>query len=224
MKVAFQAVLTAIVGLVFLSLVLFLPAGTFDYWQAWLFIVVFTTATMVPSIYLAVKDPAALRRRMHAGPGAETRMTQKIAVTGVFATGIASMVVSALDYRFGWSAVPVWLVIVGDVLVAFGLTMAEFVVVQNSYAAANITVEQGQELVSTGLYGIVRHPMYAGAMIMSVGTPLALASFWGLLTLVPTFLLLAVRILDEEKALAQELPGYRDYMKGVRYRLVPCVW
>lgn len=224
MGIAFRALATSVVGLVFLGLVLFLPAGTFDYWQAWVFIAVFTIATMGPSIYLAVKDPAALRRRMHAGPAAETRMTQKIAITGVFVTGIAGMVVSALDYRLGWSAVPVWLVIIGDVLVAFGLTMAEFVVIQNSYAAANITVEQGQELVSSGLYALVRHPIYVGALIMSGGTPLALASYWGLLTLVPALALLAVRILDEEKALAQELPGYRDYMEGVRYRLLPYVW
>jgi protein-S-isoprenylcysteine O-methyltransferase Ste14 len=224
MKTALQVVATSIVGLVFLGVVLFLPAGTLRYWQAWVFIVVFTVATLVPSVYLAVNDPAALRRRMHAGPAAETRMTQKIAVTGVFAAGIAGMVVSGLDHRFGWSAVPIWLVIVGNVLVAFGLTMAEFVVIQNSYAAANVTVEEGQELVSSGLYSAVRHPMYVGGLIMSVGMPLALGSYWGLLTLVPAVALLAVRILDEEKALAHELPGYRDYMTDVRYRLVPHVW
>ncbi len=224
MKTALQALATSILGLVFLGLVLFLPAGTLNYWQAWVFIGVFTTATMGPGIYLAVKDPAALRRRMHAGPAAETRMTQKIAVTGVFVTGIAGMVVSALDHRFGWSDVPVWVVITGDVLVGAGLLMSQFVVIQNSYAAANIAIEEGQQLASTGLYGIVRHPMYVGALIMSAGTPLALGSYWGLLALVPALALLAVRILDEEMALAQQLPGYRDYMRDVRYRLVPYVW
>lgn len=224
MKTALQALATSILGLVFLGLVLFLPAGTLNYWQAWVFIGVFTAATMGPGIYLSVKDPAALRRRMHAGPAAETRMTQKIAVTGVFVTGIASMVVSALDHRLGWSDVPVWVVITGDVLVGAGLLMSYFVVIQNRYAAANIAIEEGQQLASTGLYGIVRHPMYVGALIMSVGTPLALGSYWGLLALVPALALLAVRILDEEKALAQQLPGYRDYMRDVRYRLLPYVW
>lgn len=217
-------VATSIVGLVLLGVALFLPADTLNYWQAWVFIVVFTVATLVPSVYLAVNDPAALRRRMHAGPAAETRTTQKIAVTGVFAAGIAGMVVSGLDHRFGWSAVPIWLVIAGNVLVAFGLTMAEFVVIQNSYAAANVTVEDGQELVSSGLYSVVRHPMYVGGLIMSAGMPLALGSYWGLLTLVPAVALLAVRMIDEEKALAQQLPGYRDYLADVRYRLVPHVW
>ncbi|MFZ0834111.1 MAG: isoprenylcysteine carboxylmethyltransferase family protein [Mycobacterium sp.] len=224
MKTALQMVATSIVGLVLLGVALFLPADTLNYWQAWVFIVVFTVATLVPSVYLAVNDPAALRRRMHAGPAAETRTTQKIAVTGVFAAGIAGMVVSGLDHRFGWSAVPIWLVIAGNVLVAFGLTMAEFVVIQNSYAAANVTVEDGQELVSSGLYSVVRHPMYVGGLIMLAGMPLALGSYWGLLTLVPAVALLAVRMIDEEKALAQQLPGYRDYLADVRYRLVPHVW
>lgn len=136
----------------------------------------------------------------------------------------ALFVVSALDHRFGWSSVPIWLVVAGNVMVGVGLAVAELVVIQNNYAAANITVEQGQPLASTGLYGVVRHPMYAGALLMMIGTPLALDSYWGLVVLAPSLAVLAARILDEEALLTEELGGYREYLTRVRYRLVPGVW
>ena len=161
---------------------------------------------------------------MNAGPLAEARPAQKIIVTGVYLLSSALFVVSALDHRFGWSQVPTSVVLVGNVLVAVGLGLAMLVVQQNSYAAANITVEAGQELVSTGLYGLVRHPMYFGALIMMIGTPLALDSYWGLVVLIPSLVVFAFRILDEEKALTQELTGYVEYTQKVHHRLVPGVW
>ena len=114
--------------------------------------------------------------------------------------------------------------VVGNVLVAVGLVLAQLVVIQNNYAAANITVEPDQALASTGLYGVVRHPMYAGALLMMLGTPLALDSYWGLVILAPSLAVLAARILDEEALLTEELGGYREYLTRVRYRLVPGVW
>ena len=134
------------------------------------------------------------------------------------------MVFSALDHRFGWSPVPTAVTIAGDVLVAAGLAIAQLVVIQNSYAAATITVESGQTLTSTGLYGLVRHPMYVGTLLMMAGIPLALDSYLCLIVLVPGIAILALRILDEEKLLSQELAGYREYMQRVHYRLVPYVW
>ena len=202
-----------------------MPAGTVNYWQAWVFIAVFIAATMLPSIYLAVNDPDALRRRMHAGPTAETRPVQRIDHSArSYVLVAALLVVSALDHRFGWSTVPLWLVVVGDVLVAVGLVLAQWVVIQNSYAAATITVEDGQRLATTGLYGLVRHPMYVGALIMMLGTPLALDSYWGLVVVIPAVAVLGVRIVDEEKMLTDELAGYREYRQRVRYRLIPNVW
>lgn len=224
MKIALQALASAVFGFVFFAIALFWPAGTFDYWQAWVFIGVFIVGTMGPSIYLAMKQPDALRRRMKAGPFAETRTVQKIAIVGTIATVVAVLVISALDHRFGWSAVSTPVVVLGDVLVWVGLTTAQIVVIQNNYAAATITVEPDQKLVSTGLYGLVRHPMYVGTLIMMVGTPLALDSYWGLVALIPGAPVLVSRILDEESMLKQELPGYREYMQKVRYRLVPYVW
>ncbi|ETW22040.1 methyltransferase family protein [Mycobacterium gastri] len=224
MKTGLRAVVSGLAGLIVFGFALFYPAGTFNYWQAWVFIAVFTVATIVPSIYLARTNPAALQRRMHAGPRAETRTAQKFIIMGAFVGFFAIMVLSALDHRFGWSAVSVALCVVGDLLVATGLAIAMLVVVQNSYAAATVTVEAGQKVVSSGFYRFVRHPMYFGNVILMVGMPLALGSYWGLLGVIPGMLVLVLRILDEEKALAVELAGYRDYMQRVHYRLLPYVW
>jgi protein-S-isoprenylcysteine O-methyltransferase Ste14 len=224
MKLAVQTLASGVFGIAFFAVLLFLPAGTLNYWQAWVFIAVFVATTIVPSIYLAVHDPAALARRMKAGPIAETRAIQKVVITGTMLAVVAVLVVSALDHRFGWSHVPVPVIVLGNVLVAGGLAFAQLVVIQNGYAAATITVETDQKVVSTGVYGLVRHPMYVGALIMMLGTPLALDSYWGLLATILAVPILALRIEDEEKMLRQELDGYDDYTRKVHYRLVPGVW
>lgn len=224
MRLAAQTILSMLFGVVFFAAALFLPAGTFDYWQAWVFIAVFMVSTLVPSAYLARTDPATLQRRMHAGPVAETRPVQRLAISATVLSVVAVLVVSALDHRFGWSRVPLAVVVAGNVLVAAGLILAQWVVFQNRYAAATITVEAGQPLVSTGLYGVVRHPMYLGALVMLIGTPPALDSYWGTVVLVPGLLTLALRIVDEEKMLTAELDGYREYTRRVPYRLIPHVW
>jgi protein-S-isoprenylcysteine O-methyltransferase Ste14 len=223
-KLLIQAVVASLFGLLFFGVLLFWPAGTFDYWQAWVFIAVFTVVSFGPTMYWGLRKPEVLRRRMHSGPLAETRTAQKVATIGILVMVVAMVVVSALDHRFGWSNVPTALVIVGDLLVAVGLGMSMLVVNQNNYAAATITVEERQPVISTGLYSVVRHPMYVGALIMMVGMPLALDSYWGLVTLVPGAAVLAMRIDDEEKMLRQELDGYSEYTQKVHYRLVPGVW
>jgi len=213
-----------LVELVVLGLMLFVPAGTFNYWQAWLFLAVVVLSTWIRSIYLLRKHPVALQRRMRGGPTAETRMAQKVIIAGLYLSLAAMVVVSALDHRFGWSPVPTAICLVGAVLVAVGLEVIALVVIQNSYAAATVQVEAGQTVVSTGMYGLVRHPMYTGNVIMMVGIPLALGSYWGLVFVVPGLIVLASRIRDEEKLLQKELDGYREYTQKVRYRLVPCMW
>lgn len=225
MKIALQALASTLVGVLVFGVALFVPAATFDYWQAWLFIAVFTVCTTVPRIYLAVRSPAALRRRLKAGPTAESRPAQRIIISAAGVAFGAVMVVSALDWRFGWSTAPAWLALVGNLLVAIGLLVAQLAVVQNNYAGSSITVEEDQPLVSTGLYGAVRHPLYSGALIMMIGMPPALGSLWGLAVLALTFTpVIVARILDEGKALTDELSGYRAYKEHVRYRLVPGVW
>jgi protein-S-isoprenylcysteine O-methyltransferase Ste14 len=219
-----KVVAFSIVGTVMFGSMLFLPAGTFKYWQAWVFLVVFALSTLTPSIYLLRTNPAALERRMRTGPVAETRPVQKVVIVVAFLSLVALIVVSVLDHRFGWSPVPAAICLVGDVLVAVGLGMAMLVVIQNGYAASTITVESGQKLISTGLYALVRHPMYTGNTIMMLGVPLALGSYWGLVFVIPGLLALAVRIGDEEQLLKQELGGYSEYAQKVHYRLVPYVW
>lgn len=219
-----RVTLSSLASLVVFMLLLFWPAGTLDYWQGWAFLGVFAVVSLVPTLYLGRVDPATVERRMHAEPAAESRPVQKAVVVGIVVSFGAMLVVSALDRRFGWSTVPAAVCVLGLVMVAVGLGMSMLVVIQNRYAAANIVVEKDQPLVTTGLYGIVRHPMYSGSVVMMIGMPLALGSYWALLVTVAALLLLVIRIVDEEKMLAQELAGYRDYMQKVHYRLVPLAW
>lgn len=206
------------------GLMLFVPAGTFKYWQAWVFLVVVAISAWTPTFYLLRTNPVALEARMRGGPTAETRLAQKLVIGGLYLSLAAMVVVSALDHRFGWSPVPAAICLVGDVLVAVGLGVVAVVIIHNSYAAATVRVAEGQKVVSTGLYGMVRHPMYTGNVIMMIGIPLALGSYWGLVFVAPGVIVLIARIRDEERLLQKELDGYREYTQKVRYRLVPSMW
>jgi protein-S-isoprenylcysteine O-methyltransferase Ste14 len=224
MKAAIGAAVSNVIAVIALGAVLFVPAGTFNYWQAWALAATYALTTIVPTIYIARTNPAALRRRMRSGPRAEARTLQKFVIIGWMASVFAMMAFSAYDHRVGWSHVPAWACVLGDVLVAAGVTLTMLVVVQNGYAAATVTVETGQPVVSTGVYRFVRHPMYVGGAIIMIGTPLALGSYWGLLFVLPGVGALVLRILDEETLLTQELAGYSEYTQRVRYRLMPYVW
>jgi protein-S-isoprenylcysteine O-methyltransferase Ste14 len=207
-----------------LALLLFLPAWTLDYWQAWLFLILFLGASTLISLYVWRKDPKLLARRLNAGPGAEAEPKQKLIQLLASATFIGCTILPALDHRFGWSHVPVVLVLVGDVLIVLGFTIVFLVFKANSFAAATIEIASDQTVISTGPYAVVRHPMYSGALIMLFGTPLALGSWWGLTMFVAITLTIIWRLLDEEEFLVKNLKGYEDYRRKVRYRLVPLVW
>jgi protein-S-isoprenylcysteine O-methyltransferase Ste14 len=224
MNISLRIIISSVVGVAVFAVLLFVPAGTVNYWQGWAVLAVFSAASLGPTLYIARIDPAALERRMQAGVKAESRPIQKVVIAGTFVAFAAMLVVPALDYRFGWSHVPAWLSVLGIVMVATGLGLTMLVVFQNRYASANITIEEDQPLVSTGLYGIVRHPMYFGNVILMVGISLGLGSYWALPLVLVGVLLMAVRILDEEKMLTEQLDGYRQYTQKVRYRLVPLVW
>ena len=214
----------SVLGVLVFAALLFVPAGTFNYWQGWLFLVVFAASTQAIGVYLALNNPALLERRMQFGPGAEQRPAQRI-ISALTAAGFLVVIVfSALDHRFGWSPVPFWVSLSGDALVVLGLYITLLVLRENSFSASNIRVERGQTVISTGPYSILRHPMYSGALILSMGVPLALDSWLGLLVVVLLIPVLVWRILDEEKLLTNELSGYNDYAHHVRFRLVPFVW
>ena len=204
---------------------LFLPAWTLDYWQACAFLAVFGVSALAITLYLMKKDPKLLERRVHAGPTAEKETSQKIiqSITGL--GFMAMLVLPALDHRFHWwPPVPVFASIAGDVLVAIGFLIIFVVYKENTFAAATIEVYPDQKVVSSGLYALVRHPMYMGGVVFFVGTALSLRSWWGLfafLLMMPAFIW---RIFEEEKLLTKDLPGYTEYKNTVKYRLVPFIW
>ncbi|MDB6141614.1 MAG: Membrane protein [Pseudomonas sp.] len=206
------------------ALLLFIPAGTILYWQAWAYWVVFTGASVLMTLYLMRKDPALLARRMRGGPAAEKQRAQKLIMLGMSAGFIALLVVPALDHRWGWSSLSLGAVIAGDALVAIGFYLITLVYRENTFASATIEVAENQRVISTGPYAIVRHPMYASALLYLFGTPLALGSWWGVVPIAAMMPFLVWRLMDEERLLARDLPGYTDYQQRVRYRLVPLVW
>ncbi|MEJ0075695.1 MAG: isoprenylcysteine carboxylmethyltransferase family protein [Alphaproteobacteria bacterium] len=217
-----------IVGLakfqLFLALVIFLPAWSLRFWQGWLYWLIFGAFCFVLGLHFVRHDPALVARRMEAGPRAEKEPRQKLILACATVTLIAVYVVSGLDHRFRWSLVPSWLVLIADLLVVVAAYGFYITFRENSYAASTVTVETGQPVISSGPYAAVRHPMYTASIILYVATPLALASWWGL---VPAAVLAAVivwRLIEEETYLAHSLAGYVDYRRRVRARLVPGVW
>lgn len=219
-----KAWLALVVLTVVMALLLFVSAWTIHYWQAWVYLSIFTGASLLTMLYLMKKDPALLKRRMSGGPTAEKEATQKCIMFFTSIGFVALLVVPALDHRFGWSAVPLYGVIVGDILVAIGFYFIFLVYKENTFSSATIEVAEDQRVISSGPYAIVRHPMYASALLYLAGTPLALGSFWGLLPLAATIPFLIWRLFDEERFLAKKLPGYTEYQKKVRHRLVPLIW
>jgi protein-S-isoprenylcysteine O-methyltransferase Ste14 len=208
---------------IFFALLL-VPAGTLNYWQAWVYGVLFTVTAVGIGVYFFKRDPKVIARRMDVGPGAEQEPAQKVIMTLVLIGFVLLIVVPGFDRRWHWSSVPAWLAILANALVVLGLLGTAVVLHQNAYAASTIRVEAGQPVASTGLYAIVRHPMYSSALLMLVFTPLALGSYWTLLLVVPMIGVLAWRLLDEERFLVRNLPGYAAYCQRTRYRLVPGVW
>jgi protein-S-isoprenylcysteine O-methyltransferase Ste14 len=221
-------IIKAFGGLLFLLLIiasaLFLAAWTFNYWQAWIFLVVFGVSVLAITLYLMKKDQKLLESRVKAGPISEKEMLQKVIQSIAGMAFVAIFILSALDHRFGWSAVPVFVVIAGDLLVALGLLGVFFVFKENTFTSATIDVATEQKVISTGPYSLVRHPMYSGAFVMLLGVPIALGSWWGLLAVLPIILVIVVRLFDEEKFLAKSLAGYPEYLNRVKYRLIPFVW
>jgi protein-S-isoprenylcysteine O-methyltransferase Ste14 len=207
-----------------MAVVLFGGAGTLDWWQGWLFLLIYFAWSIGVSVWLARHDPALFVRRMSGGPWAETHPAQKVIMTLMMAGFVALVFVPALDYRFGWSHAPVSLVIAGNALFSLGWLAIVLVFRENSFTATTVAIMPDQAVVTTGPYSIVRHPMYAGALFLLAGMPLALGSWWGLVALAVILPVLVWRLLDEERMLVRDLAGYAAYRQMVRYRLVPGVW
>ena len=223
-KLILPALRTCLIGAIAFGLLLFLPAWTLNYWQAWIFILVFMASSNAIGVYLSIKDPALLERRKKVGPASETSPVQKIIMTTAILALVGLFIFCAFDYRFGWSQVPPVWVIAGDVLIILSFYIQYLVFKENSFGGSTVETFADQKVISTGPYGLIRHPMYAGVFVMITGIPMALGSWWGLLILAVSIPGLAWRILDEEKLLKKDLPGYSEYSQKVRYRLVPYLW
>jgi protein-S-isoprenylcysteine O-methyltransferase Ste14 len=215
--------LLVIIATVLIGLALFLSAGTINYWQAWVYLGV-SAASSVPLTLHVVNDPILLENRTKAGPTAERRPLQKIIAACIAIPYVAAFVVPGLDYRFGWSSVPAWLSVVGDFSIIAAMWMVYRVFKENSYGSATVEITQDQKVISTGPYAIVRNPMYSSAAVYFIAMALALGSYWGLIPAALMILGFVWRLFDEEKFLAQNLPGYTDYCAKVRWHLIPGVF
>jgi len=220
--------LKAIGGLAILFLVmaslLFLPARTFAYWQAWVFLAVYFSASIAISLYLITSDPALLARRMSGGPFAEKEPAQRVIMSITSLAFVGLLVLPAIGHRLRWSELSPGAALAGDVLVLLGWLGIFFVFRENSFSSATIELASDQRVISTGPYAWMRHPMYAAALVMLLGIPIALGSSWGVLIVVAMLPVLIWRLLDEERFLARNLPGYAEYQRRVRYRLLPPIW
>lgn len=215
-------------GLFFLAAVmylfLFVSAGTINFWQAWVFLGVFLGSALWITLYLMKYDPSLLEKRVDAGPVAEKEKIQKI-IQWIASLGfILMLVVPGLDHRFHWSNIQLPLEIFGSLLVALGFLIIFFVFKQNSFASATIEINDKQKVVSNGLYAVVRHPMYMGALSLFIGMSLSLGSWWDFVVYLLIMPALIWRLLDEEKFLEKNLLGYKSYQNKVKYHLIPFVW
>ena len=219
-----QAIVQGLFGTALFVVLIFWPAGTFDYWQGWLFLGAFAASSVGFTVYLAIYDRPLLERRMKAGPQYEQARSQKIIVLLIALAFCVSVVLPVLDHRYAWSPVGAWVSILGDVMIVLSYLFIFRAIRVNSFAASNVRVEKDQRVIDAGPYARVRHPMYAAAIWLFVGMPLALGSWWSLGLIVVLLPVLMWRLLDEEKILESDLPGYSDYMRRVRFRLIPFVW
>ena len=221
MKLLIEAIMKFICGSLLVGLLIFLPAGTLRYTYGWLFIGLLFVPMLIAGFVMLAKSPEFLRKRLDAK---EKQTAQKgvVAVSGLMF--IAGFVMAGLDFRFGWSNMPAWMVVAASVLFLIAYALYAEVMRENAYLSRTIKVEEGQTVVDTGMYGIVRHPMYAVTILLFLMIPLMLGSWYALIAFAFYPAVIVVRLKDEEDLLIKELPGYAAYRQKVKYRLIPFVW
>ncbi len=220
-RLTIKALVRIVAAFLVLVALFFLPAGTAAYWEAWVYVAVLFVPVTFVVIYLLLNDPELLARRMRTK---EKAAGQSLIVKLGSVCYVLAFSIPGFDRRFGWSHVPLPCVVIADVIVLVGYGWFILVLKENSYASRVVEVEQGQRVVTTGPYSIVRHPMYLGVLIMFFSTPVALGSWWALVPAVPLVAVLVARIRNEERLLVKELEGYKDYTQATRYRLIPGAW
>lgn len=221
MKLLVSAIIKLVLGIVLIGTMLFLPAWTFNYPGAWLFIALLFIPMIVMGVFLLARSPALLAKRLNSK---EKEKAQRgvLALSGLmFPLGF---VLSALDFRFGWSEVPLWAVIAASVTFLVGYGIYAEVMRENAYLSRTVEVQEGQTVISTGLYGIVRHPMYLATLFMFLPMPLILGSLYGLIPFTFYPVIIVIRIINEERVLSNGLIGYKEYKLKIKYRLIPFIW
>ena len=221
MKLLMEALTKFTCGLLLVGLLIFLPAGTLQYTYGWLFVGLLFVPMLIAGFVMLAKSPEFLKKRLDAK---EKQGTQKgvVAISGLMF--IAGFVVAGLDFRYGWSAMPTWVVITASVLFLVSYALYAEVMRENAYLSRTIKVEEGQPVVDTGMYGIVRHPMYAVTILLFLMIPLVLGSWYALIAFAFYPAVIVVRLTDEEELLTKELPGYAEYKQKVKYRIIPFIW
>jgi protein-S-isoprenylcysteine O-methyltransferase Ste14 len=220
-KLLRQVIARYILSLLFVCALLFVPAGTLKFWNAWVFILALFIPMFFVMIYLLKNDPELLQKRIKTR---EKEGPQKVYLVFSIITSVFTYLIPGLDYRYHWSSVPAWLVILATIIMLAGYFLFFTVMRQNSYASRVIEMQNDQKLIDTGLYSVVRHPMYTAGSILFCSTPLILGSYYALIPVLFLPVLLIIRALNEEKVLKSNLAGYEEYMKKVKYRLIPFIW
>lgn len=217
---ASKAYSVPVIIMIVVGLVLFLPAGSLKFWEAWIWWAIISVMTLFITTYFVKRNPGLLNRRMQV----KEKEPQPGIIKLLSFLSLFIYVLPGIDYRYHWSAVPVWLIIAANALVLLGYVFIFLVFKENSFASTVIQVEEDQQVIQTGLYAIVRHPMYTGLLIMQLCTPLALGSYWALIFALLFIPVIVFRIRKEEAVLLRDLPGYTDYSNKTRYRLIPAIW
>ncbi len=220
-KLFLEAVSKFLLGVLLVGVLVFLPAGSFHFWQGWLFVGVLFVPMLFAGVVMMAKSPQLLKKRLDAK---EKQNEQKLVIKLSGLMFVAGFVLAGLNFRFGWYILPLWVSVVGAVVFLLAYVMFAFVLKQNQYLSRTIRVEENQKVVDTGLYGIVRHPMYSATLLLFLSMPIILGSVFAFVVFLAYPFIIAGRIKNEEKLLEKELTGYNEYKQKVKYRLIPFIW
>ena len=220
-KLFAQAISKYLLGVFLVGTILFLPAWSFSYWNAWLFMGILFVPMFIAGIVMLGKNPELLQKRLDAK---EKEAEQKSVVASSGLMFLASFIVAGLDWRFGWTNMPNWMVWAATGLFLLSYVLYAEVLRENTYLSRTIEVQENQKVIDTGLYGIVRHPMYMATMVLFLSMPLVLGSLYSFIIMLAYIPIIAKRIRNEEKVLEESLPGYKEYKQKVKYKVIPFIW